>query len=256
MNHNRLFIILIVYICIGSPLFSNTIELQSTGSRLLQVKIAEELSDYINVPFETNGITKRGIDDLGLLYRVYKDIVGILLPRDYEKLWTFCRSVNADIYPGDLIFFDFDKDMKPDHCGIYLGDTRFIHANNLGRVKGVILSSLQENQYQPYYLGAKRLLDTGLPLISINLVNKTKKTGVYPNTLRSGYPCYFRLINRGIGSIPLEFIAENEKGVAWKRNIQFDNLDESDLFWFVPENGNWSVTLLADKKVLIHILFY
>ncbi|MBN2736361.1 MAG: C40 family peptidase [Spirochaetales bacterium] len=249
------FILLFIFTGI-SFCFSNTIELQSTGPRLLQLKILEELSDYLSVPYEKSGLSKGGIDDLGLLFRVYKDVVGVLLPRDYDKLWTFCQTITSEIFPGDLVFFDFNRDKAPDHCGVYLGDTRFIHSSNLGRVKGVVISSLQENQYQPYYLGARRLLDTGLPLIAINLLNETKKTGVYPNTLRYGFPCYFRIINRGFGDKPLVFIAENEKGIAWRRNIQFYTLDESDLFWFVPDKENWSITLLEGDKTLIHILFY
>jgi cell wall-associated NlpC family hydrolase len=56
-----------------------------------------------------------------------------------------------DLQPGDVVFFDGLR-----HNGIYIGDSRFVHAAR--SPASVIVSRLDEAWYQSRWVGARRLL--------------------------------------------------------------------------------------------------
>nr|MBA3843386.1 C40 family peptidase [Actinomycetota bacterium] len=60
----------------------------------------------------------------------------------------------SEIAPGDLLFFDQNPVLGPQHEGIYIGDGRFIQAPHTGDV--VKISSLDEPTYGFSFVGAVR----------------------------------------------------------------------------------------------------
>jgi hypothetical protein len=61
----------------------------------------------------------------------------------------------ADLRPGDLVFFNTRR-FSYSHVGIYLGDSRFIHAPTTGAE--VEIARLSESYWQKHFNGARRLV--------------------------------------------------------------------------------------------------
>ncbi len=96
-----------------------------------------------------------GFDCSGLVSHVFRQIAGLVLPRDSYAMARMGKPVTLDdLKPGDLVFFNTMR--RPfSHVGIYLGDRRFIHAPTKGKQVHVV------DMTQPYwsqrYNGARRI---------------------------------------------------------------------------------------------------
>lgn len=104
---------------------------------------------WIGVPHRMGGMSKRGVDCSGFVAIVYKEIYGKKLSRSSgEMLKRDCRKVSrGKLQEGDLVFFNTGRGKKktPNHVGIYLKNSRFIHVSTS---RGVMISRLDE----PYYM--------------------------------------------------------------------------------------------------------
>lgn len=96
-----------------------------------------------------------GFDCSGLVSHVFRQIAGLVLPRDSYAMARLGRSVEVEeLKPGDLVFFNTMK--RPfSHVGIYLGDKRFIHAPSRG--KSVQVVDMTESYWVTRYNGARRI---------------------------------------------------------------------------------------------------
>ena len=61
----------------------------------------------------------------------------------------------GDLRPGDLVFFQNTFTWGLSHVGIYIGDGKFIHAEN--ETTGVVISSLTSTYYATRWYGARRI---------------------------------------------------------------------------------------------------
>jgi cell wall-associated NlpC family hydrolase len=78
--------------------------------------------------------------------------VGVSLPHSSYAQWGYGVPVSqADLQPGDIVFFD-----GLGHEGIYIGGGEFVHAPHTGDV--VRVSSLSEAWYADTWVGARRIL--------------------------------------------------------------------------------------------------
>lgn len=99
---------------------------------------------------------KAGYDCSGLIYSIYKNELGISLPRSSREQSGYGTQVSkSDLQKGDLVFFNTTGN-GVSHVGIYIGDGEFIHASS-GQKK-VITSSLDEGYYEQRYVNATRVL--------------------------------------------------------------------------------------------------
>lgn len=97
-----------------------------------------------------------GYDCSGLVYAVYKNEMGINLPRTSSAQSGFGEQVQkSNLQEGDLVFFN-TTGSGVSHVGIYIGNDQFIHASS-GQGK-VITSSLSEDYYSKRYVNATRVL--------------------------------------------------------------------------------------------------
>lgn len=93
-------------------------------------------------------------DCSGLVKYIYKEAMGVTLPRVSYEQAKFGKSVRKDeLQPGDLVFFDTMNKNRVSHVGIYIGNNQFIHSANSR--KGVIKSELK-GYYADKYISAKR----------------------------------------------------------------------------------------------------
>lgn len=109
--------------------------------------------EWLGVPYRYGGNDRKGIDCSGLVLQVYKDALGIKLPRNSREQHDYCTAIaKGSLMPGDLIFFATGKDKKRvSHVGIFIGDNLMIHASSS---KGVILSDINSQYYSRTYAGS------------------------------------------------------------------------------------------------------
>lgn len=112
------------------------------------VAVAQQM---VGKPYRYGGNTPRGFDCSGLVQYSYGQ-AGRTVPRSTEGQYAATRAVPAaQRAPGDLLFFHIDG--KPSHVGIYLGNSRFVHAPSGG--KQVEYASLSNDYW------SKRLVKVG-----------------------------------------------------------------------------------------------
>ncbi len=124
---------------------------QSTKDLLVDQKSERVLSlayAQIGTPYLYGGSDFRGFDCSGFVSYVYKYAIGKKLPRSsYEQSLYVKRLERHELIPGDLVFFDTSDKGKINHCGIYAGNGRFIHASS-GKVYSVTTSNLDRGFYK------------------------------------------------------------------------------------------------------------
>lgn len=116
-------------------------------------KLLDELSTWIGTPYVYGGESKNGTDCSGMVQTVFKTVYNASLYRTAYDLTKNCDLVKKkDLKCGDLIFFKINN-TKISHVGIYLANSKFIHASS----KGVMVSDLTETYYIKYYYSAGRV---------------------------------------------------------------------------------------------------
>lgn len=115
--------------------------------------LLSEARTWLGVPYKFGGNDRKGVDCSGLVLQVYKDALGIPLPRNSREQSNYCTSIaKGSLIPGDLIFFATGKDRdRVSHVGIFIGDNLMIHAS---ASKGVILSDINAPYYSRTYAGS------------------------------------------------------------------------------------------------------
>lgn len=93
--------------------------------------VLKEAFNYLGVPYVWGGTSPNGFDCSGFAQYVFKNSVGVILPRVSQSQQNFGTRVSIiDIQPGDLVFFG----TPAYHVGIYIGNGQYIHAPNTGDV--------------------------------------------------------------------------------------------------------------------------
>lgn len=139
--------------------------------------LIREAESWLGTPYKYGGTDRDGVDCSGLVLRVYKDALGIGLPRNSRAQRDFCPWVASDaLYPGDLLFFSSDSNRdRVTHVGIFVGDNRMIHASSSS---GVIVTDITSSYYKRNYMGGGQVEQYHAMLG--NQVKKSKKKAVEP----------------------------------------------------------------------------
>jgi len=132
-------------------------------SQTLSDVYLESMRDVIFYALSMVGISYRwggsspqtGFDCSGFVSHVYRQIAGLVLPRDSYAMARLGQPVTVDdLKPGDLVFFNTMR--RPfSHVGIYLGEKRFVHAPSAG--KNVNVVDMTEPYWAKRYSGARRI---------------------------------------------------------------------------------------------------
>jgi peptidoglycan endopeptidase LytE len=112
-------------------------------------------SKYLGYRYTWGGVSPNtGFDCSGFSYYVYRT-AGRPVPRDlWGQMQAGPRIKQANLLPGDIVFFENTYTAGLSHNGIYIGGGRFIHAAS--EREGVKVSSLSESYWAARYYGASR----------------------------------------------------------------------------------------------------
>ena len=111
---------------------------------------------FIGVRYKWGGASPdTGFDCSGLIRYVYNQVTGQSLPGNAKEISQVGESIDrTDLRPGDLVFFNTLR--RPfSHVGIYLGESRFVHAPSRGGKVEIV--DMTERYWQSRYNGARRL---------------------------------------------------------------------------------------------------
>lgn len=133
-------------------------------------RLVEEAYRWIGTPYVYGGTTRSGTDCSGFLQSVYRNALGISIPRSTREQSEYCANVKADnLEAGDLVFFNSNgRKGKVSHVGLYVGNGKIVHASSS---RGVIESRLSEKYYTRHYNHSGRV-----PAMA-NAVKKKKGKG-------------------------------------------------------------------------------
>jgi hypothetical protein len=133
-----------------------------TGFEVPAFEVQEMLDtalSYLGVPYRFGGASPRtGFDCSGLVNHVFRQAFGLSLPRTAREIARNGAAVaRGELLPGDLVFFN-TRGFLNSHVGIYLGDSKFVHAPNArGRVR---IDDLDNTYYRTRFNGARRISAT------------------------------------------------------------------------------------------------
>jgi peptidoglycan endopeptidase LytF len=109
---------------------------------------------YVGYRYRYGGTTPNGFDCSGFVYYVYNK-TGVSLSRDMNVQWNSgTRISQANLQPGDILFWSNTYKRGLSHVGIYIGGGRFVHAEN--ESTGVVVSSMNTAYWASRYSGAVR----------------------------------------------------------------------------------------------------
>ena len=112
---------------------------------------------FLGVPYKWGGSTaETGFDCSGFVVSVYRQSVGLLLPRKAEEQAAATQKIDQnDLQPGDLVFFNTMR-RAFSHVGIYVGNGKFIHSPRAG--SEVRVESMGGSYWQNRFNGARRVI--------------------------------------------------------------------------------------------------
>lgn len=131
-------------------------------------EIVTYAKQFLGVPYVYGGASKSGFDCSGFTMYVYKKF-GISMRHGAQAQAKLGKEVSANkksasslkenLQAGDLVFFlDYETMDEIGHCGIYIGDGKFIHASSGSGYCVKINSLLPGEYYNTRYCGARRLV--------------------------------------------------------------------------------------------------
>lgn len=118
--------------------------------------LIEEAYRWIGTPYAYGGTSRSGTDCSGFLQSVYRNALGISIPRSTREQSEYCSDIKPDrLEAGDLVFFNANgRKGKVSHVALYVGDGKIVHASSS---RGVIESRLSEKYYTKHYNHSGRI---------------------------------------------------------------------------------------------------
>jgi hypothetical protein len=129
---------------------SKNLELKTDNIKMLKSKAY----GFLGIRYRFGGSSARGIDCSSFVQQVFREME-VSLPRTAREQFEIGNEVApGDLQKGDLVFFRTYAHY-PSHVGIYLGNSKMIHASS--RDRRVVISTMNTAYYRSRFLGAKRI---------------------------------------------------------------------------------------------------
>lgn len=103
------------------------------------------------VPYLYAGNTAAGFDCSGFIYFIHSQTGLDITRHSSESYFTQTSNVTVPV-AGDLVFFENTYKQGISHMGVYLGESKFIHAGS----KGVEVASLESAYWKEHFVSFNR----------------------------------------------------------------------------------------------------
>lgn len=154
--HRRRALAIVAISAIGIKIASGTAPI-AEAARVSGRKIARVALRYKGAKYKMGGESPHGFDCSGFTWFIYDKVADMDIGRTVTEQWKRGHKVSRrHLKKGDIVFFENTFERGLSHCGISLGDSEFIHAEN--EQTGVVISDLASGYYRDHYAGARRLL--------------------------------------------------------------------------------------------------
>lgn len=146
-------------VCAGLIAFTLVASGCATRHPPLHDKAANEVTlqalSQVGQPYRWGGSKPgEGFDCSGLVQYVYREALGIELPRTSRAMSTQGTKVDRQsLAPGDLVFFQTTR-QRNSHVGIYIGEGRFVHAPSSGSL--VRVEAIDKRYWTKRFNGGRR----------------------------------------------------------------------------------------------------
>jgi cell wall-associated NlpC family hydrolase len=129
---------------------------QATVSAATVEKALGTALELIGIRYRRGGTSPAtGFDCSGFVGHVFKEALGLYLPRDTRQISrTGAVVAKSELLPGDLVFFNTMR-RAFSHVGIYLGDNKFVHAPRTGGA--VRVEDINDSYWRRRFNGARRI---------------------------------------------------------------------------------------------------
>jgi lipoprotein Spr len=122
-------------------------------SRIDNIKLYSFIDDWYGVPYLYAGKSKSGVDCSGFTTILYKEIYAKNIAGSAASQYEMCKVIKEeDLEEGDLVFFKINSE-RVSHVGVYLRNSRFVHASSK---KGIMISNLNETYFRKYFFKGGR----------------------------------------------------------------------------------------------------
>lgn len=126
---------------------------QSAFSKESNIIYKQPYDTWQGTPYKYGGTNKNGIDCSAFVQAIYLEAESQYLPRTtYEQSKLGVEIKLHQAQSGDLVFFKTGRKIR--HVGIYLGDSKFMHASTS---KGVIISRLNNPYWASVFWQVRRI---------------------------------------------------------------------------------------------------
>lgn len=128
-------------------------ELTDASNKSATDKVLSEAKNHLGKPYVYGANGPYSFDCSGFTSYVFRQL-GYNLNRTAAGQYSNGVYVSKDqLKPGDLVMFGRGN---ISHVGIYIGDNKFIHAENSRT--GVVITSMSASYYASTYVGARRIV--------------------------------------------------------------------------------------------------
>ena len=111
---------------------------------------------YLGYPYVWATHGPSSFDCSGFTYWVILNTLGVNISPGTSAQINYGTPVSRSaLQPGDLVFFQNTYTWGLSHVGIYIGNGKFIHAEN--ESTGVVISDLSSQYYSSRWYGARRI---------------------------------------------------------------------------------------------------
>ena len=151
--------------CSSSPRYASHSSSQSQVSPMLSAvnlkdrsavkkQLMIQFNRWKGTPYQYGGTTMRGVDCSAFVQNTFHAKLGYKIPRTTRTQIKVGQKVSKSrLKVGDIVFFKTGR--KSLHNGIYLGDSKFMHASSS---KGVIISTLKNSYWKRTYYASRRIV--------------------------------------------------------------------------------------------------
>lgn len=135
-------------------------EAENSDSEAMRVSVVAYAEKFLGCKYRYGTMNGKTFDCSGFTSYVFNEFDISLNRSAAGQVSNGTKVSREDLKPGDLVLFRDPSINRAaaSHVGLYVGDSKFIHCSSRGG--GVKYNSLNDNYYNKYYIGGRRVIES------------------------------------------------------------------------------------------------